>query len=415
MAELGLDSLLQMVGAQYDKSLIGKISNGFSDAFSSSISQWFNDIRMRNRVGKEAYKEGQKSAWNQQTGLDLTNAQRQVMEYNSQEAENAWNRQMAYERDKYNIQTQSMKDAGLNPAMVYGGGNLVQTSANGQQASAGMPSPSNGFGEMMSVMSNMAMLGAQQSLMRAQGRLANAQANAVSAGVEKTLEETEGQRLSNEWQRDTMDDRKESVRLQNDISRADRRKIDSMCDEIAANIQVLVEKASTEREQQAALAAKAAYDRANAYEIIAMLPFHQRAMAAQANRDNASASLANANAAVAEVQALIQNKLYRSDYFDNQIKIMEAEAATAKEREVIAQLGTAIRSGKWITIDENDPEVKQFLQKAANRILASVAAFNDNFNPIASTNFGSVSFSTGSNESHGTGSSQGTFSTTTTK
>lgn len=171
--------------------LTGLANIGVNTA-NSSISQGLSQRKIKKIVGEDAYNEGVESAWNSQNGLDLTNAQRMSMDWQQQQAEAAWEREMAYERNKYSIQTQSMQDAGINPALVYGGGNLISTMANGQQAQApSMPSPSNSFSDLMKTIMDLSLAGAQMSQMNAQTKLLK--------------REAEGKKIENDIKEQTKD------------------------------------------------------------------------------------------------------------------------------------------------------------------------------------------------------------------
>lgn len=61
----------------------------------------------------------------------LTGAENEQNAFNAAEAEKSRQFTEYMARNKYSMETGSMQDAGVNPAMVYGGGNLVPTASNG--------------------------------------------------------------------------------------------------------------------------------------------------------------------------------------------------------------------------------------------------------------------------------------------
>lgn len=79
------------------------------------------------------------------TGAELTGAQREANEFNAAEAQKSRDFTEFMTRNKYQMETQSMESAGLNPAMVYGGGQLVPTATNGAQGTSSAPSDASLF------------------------------------------------------------------------------------------------------------------------------------------------------------------------------------------------------------------------------------------------------------------------------
>lgn len=120
--------------------------------------------------------KGISSLWNKATGSDLTNAERQTMDWNAAQAQENRNFQSAeaekarqWQEDYYNqyespqARIRQYEEAGLNPALLYGqnigSGTAPSTSVpSGDSASVGLPSSGAGdllsfIGQMMSIKS----------------------------------------------------------------------------------------------------------------------------------------------------------------------------------------------------------------------------------------------------------------------
>lgn len=93
-------------------------------------------------------------------------------------------------RNKYAFETQSMQDAGVNPAMVYGGGSLVPTAANGAMGS-GAQATAAGSGN-----AGLPQLSAMIEPLMAAVRMP-LELKQMQADLERTEAETEGMRLQN--------------------------------------------------------------------------------------------------------------------------------------------------------------------------------------------------------------------------
>lgn len=88
------------------------------------------------------------------TRNELTGAEREQNAFNAQEAQTSRDFTEYMARNKYTMETQSMQAAGVNPAMVYGGGNLVPTAANGA-AAQGSPLGGGNIADLLSTLVRM--------------------------------------------------------------------------------------------------------------------------------------------------------------------------------------------------------------------------------------------------------------------
>lgn len=136
------------------------------------------------------------ASWNKTTGNDLTNAERKQNEFNAEQAEinrdfnaeqaeiqRAWEQDMYMHR--YQMQTQDMLSAGVNPAMMYGGSASPASTPSGAAAS-GSAASSGGFApsqapEMLNALTN-ALVG-----------LSSARKNSAEAEGQEIRNLTEGE------------------------------------------------------------------------------------------------------------------------------------------------------------------------------------------------------------------------------
>lgn len=107
------------------------------------------------------------------TRNELTGAEREMNEFSAGEAQKSREFTEYMARNKYSMETASMQDAGVNPAMVYGGGNLVPTAANGAAAT----SSSIGAGSIADLLGTMVRMPLEMKRLNAE--IENTRANAA--------------------------------------------------------------------------------------------------------------------------------------------------------------------------------------------------------------------------------------------
>lgn len=152
--------------------------------------------------------KGIASLWNKSTGSDLTNAERQTMDWNAAQAQENRNFQSAeaekarqWQEDYYNqyespqARIRQYEDAGLNPALLYGqnigSGTAPSTSVPaGGSASVGLPS--SGAGDLLSFIGQMMSM---KSLINKN----NADADNASADAENKRADTGLKNQQKEW------------------------------------------------------------------------------------------------------------------------------------------------------------------------------------------------------------------------
>lgn len=125
---------------------------------------------------------------NRLTGAHLTGAEQEANEFSAGEAQKSRDFTEYMTRNKYQMETQSMQEAGVNPAMMYGGGNLVSTASNGAAATSAQPSAASFF----DILPTLARLPKELDLLKSEAErnrkeadaaVLNADSNARNAGT----------------------------------------------------------------------------------------------------------------------------------------------------------------------------------------------------------------------------------------
>lgn len=121
-------------------------------------------------------------------GNHLTGAQREANEFSALEAQKGRDFTEYMTRNKYQMETESMESAGVNPAMVYGGGNLVSTASNPGNATS--VSPGEGLNPFDAIMS-IVRLKRELGIMDAQKENLLADSEKKRADAKKSSSETD--------------------------------------------------------------------------------------------------------------------------------------------------------------------------------------------------------------------------------
>ena len=111
----------------------------------------------------------------------LTGAEQEMNAFNAEEAQKSRDFTQFMAENKYSMETQSMMNAGVNPAVVYGGGNLVPTAANGAQASGHL----GGNGDFFGVLTALMRMPAELAKLKAEAEKADKEGEAalINAGA----------------------------------------------------------------------------------------------------------------------------------------------------------------------------------------------------------------------------------------
>lgn len=200
-----------------------KFVKGLNNAFNPGHA-WFDYDKWENRsstVGNLFNAVGQlatevmdptaiSSIVNKYTGAHLTGAEQEANEFSAQEAQKSRDFTEYMARNKYSIETQSMQDAGVNPAMLYGGGNLVSTASNGAAASSVAPQTADLGNLIFSIMRMpLEMKKLEQDINESKSR------------EKKNIVDAHGVDLQNRLTENTWSDLIEKAKLDNDSLRAE--------------------------------------------------------------------------------------------------------------------------------------------------------------------------------------------------
>lgn len=284
---------------------------------------------------------------NRITGGNLTGAEREANEFSAQQAQvgRDWQEEMY---NKYNS-PQSLVDqyeqAGLNPALMFGGSTPSMDTASSSPSSV---SPSSAGG----------ILGLLQSIVGLQ--TAKADIGLKEAQAESLRIGAEGTKISNQFLRETYDLRKEALEIGNNLSRAQKDLVYQRKEESIASMKNLLQQADTEASRRNLFEAQSILYRMEAYEIVEMMPYKQQYM-------NAQTSAQKAYAALMGVQQLYQQKLIDSGYVESLAREMSARADSAEAQAAVNDLMSAIRTGNTFPqVNFGDSKIANFFEGLVN-------------------------------------------------
>ena len=305
-------------------------------------------------------------------GTELTNAEREANAFSASEAEKArqfeqqssdvaWQREMEASNTAYQRKVADLKAAGINPLMAVSGGVSLPSASLASSSSPSSVSPvSESLGSLLNAIASFSMVKAQRKNVEADTHLKNAQASNVS-------ESERGSRLQNDYFELVSALRAEGEALANTLNRSKVAQIDKTLDEIDAHIYQLKESAATEISKRDLNLASSVLARANARQVVELLPYEKAYKSAQTEEAKAAALLASANAAY-------QNGLIDAGYIDFVVSNAAAGAQSAEAKAELDNIKAAIRTGDYSKVHHRYGLVSD--------VLSSFAILLDNFNPL---------------------------------
>lgn len=300
-------------------------------------------------------------------GTGLTDAEKEANAFSAEEAQKSRDFQEFMARNKYQMETQSMQEAGINPAMVYGGGSLVPTASNGVAASSVAPSS----GNLFDLISTIARLPAELSQIKAT-------TERVEAEKENIQQDTRNKEQTYDINEVLNPLREEAQKLANNLTRAQERQIYKSIDEASERIVKMKAEVKTEEERAALLLTERMLNDAKAQQIVEMLPYQKALVEAQTSQAKAQALLAATNAAY-------QQGLIDSGYLDQMAQKMHAENVSAHVKAEFDKVVQSMRDGSFGFVSSDGSalgDLYSSLTDKAAHILSGVKLFVDTLNPL---------------------------------
>lgn len=288
--------------------------------------------------------------------------QKDQQNFNHSEAQIAYNRALEADSTKYQRQVADMQAAGLNPMLAAGGS---AGSVQASPASSGLNSaPSS------NILSN--LIASKQ--LKMQSDLNDATIDKIEAETGKIESETEGQDLANLITRATSDAQIEASELRNELDRQRIRQVDAQVDEISSHIRLMAKQAQTEDEKKSYYVAQSILSRANAQQIVEMLPYEKAYKSAATEEARQAALLSAAHAAY-------QNGLLTSGYLDEFVREQRAQADSAEAKAQLDRISAAIRTGDYSGVKGLEGR-GMINTDTGNHLFSAIAMLLDNFNPL---------------------------------
>lgn len=284
-----------------------------------------------------------------------------TQEFNHNEAQLAYERELQADSTKYQRQVQDLVRAGLNPMLA------VQQSAGSVHSSPASSSTGSipGFaGFRLSGPDLIAMMRLKMDADKNKADIENTEAN-----TRETEARTEGLVLDNEIKAATKDAVIESKDIENQLTREKLFEVRQGIKESESRIGKLIAETETETDKRALISAQKILADAESRQIIEMLPYSKQLMLAKTEGERNAAILAAAHTAY-------QNHLIDDGYLDAFIKNMQETADSAEARAALDKIKAALRTGDYSKVGDivRGNFAKDFMQ--------DMTVLLDNLNPL---------------------------------
>lgn len=289
--------------------------------------------------------------------ITANNQIKQQQKFNASEAQKArdWNLEM--DNTKYQRTVADMQAAGVNPALAIDGHLSTQATSNAQaQAESGV----NAMTQLMALAGQMRLQTQQlKQDKELKSRELDIKQSETDVKNRKTNAESDLLDIEKEYRRQEKDLQIESWKAQNDLTRKQAAEIDERIKEIKEHVNLLIAQTATEQEKKLLTIAQTAFTNANAYEIVALLPYKQKLYEAQTENQKAAAGLAM-------IETMYKKGLIDSGYIENLIKIQDADITKTELENAVREFEAGMRNGTYF-------DNSTFMGKISNYLAAGAA------------------------------------------